>query len=86
MSVEIVLTIGVIILVIYGVLIQESDIDITVKRSKTLEGRLKRELNAKGDGLGKLTESVKEKLPQDYAWGDGEIFTNFYIEHVVKNG
>ncbi len=42
-----------------------TDIEYVVKRCKTLEGRLKRELNAKGTGLGELTNSVKGKLPPE---------------------
>ena len=42
-----------------------NDIELVVKRSKALEGRLKRELGAEGKGLGELTDSVKGKLPND---------------------
>lgn len=42
-----------------------SDIELTVRKSKTLEGRLKREHNAKGRGLGELTKSVEGKLPDE---------------------
>lgn len=65
MNVEIILTIAIIMLVAFGVLSRESDIDIAVKRTKTLENRLKQELNVKGDGLKQLTENAKPKLPRE---------------------
>jgi hypothetical protein len=65
MNVEIGLIIVVIILVLFAMSGRESDIETAVKRSKILEGRLKREFNAKGDGLGQLTEDVKDKLPDE---------------------
>ena len=40
-----------------------NDIELVVKKSKALEGRLKRELGAEGKGLGELTDNVKGKLP-----------------------
>jgi hypothetical protein len=42
-----------------------SDIELAVIKSKTLEGRLKREHNAKGTGLGELTEDCEGKLPEE---------------------
>lgn len=65
MSVEIILAISVVILLAYWVVGRESDVELTIRRGKILEGRLKREYNAKGEGLGQLTESVKAKLPPD---------------------
>ena len=40
-----------------------SDIEYVVERSKRLEGRLRRELNATGAGLRNLADSVQEALP-----------------------
>ncbi|GIK42647.1 MAG: hypothetical protein BroJett011_64800 [Chloroflexota bacterium] len=63
MNVEVALAIPLIILLLLVILRRESDIDVTVKRSKILENRLKREFNAQGEGLGQLAKSVKGKLP-----------------------
>ena len=63
MSVAGVLVILIIIFLIFRVLGRESDIHVTVKRCKALEGRLVRELSATGNGLKEKADSVKDKLP-----------------------
>ena len=42
-----------------------TDIELAVRKSRTLEARLKQEQGAKGDGLGALTKSVQGKLPPE---------------------
>ncbi|MCK6626412.1 MAG: hypothetical protein L6R45_14695 [Anaerolineae bacterium] len=63
MNAEALLVLALMIFIIGVVLKRGSDIDITVKRSKTLEARLKDELGAKGEGLGQLANSVKGRVP-----------------------
>lgn len=63
MNVEAFFVLAMGLLIVGLVLRRGSDIDITVKRSKGLEDRLKNELGAKGEGLGQLANSVKGKIP-----------------------
>jgi hypothetical protein len=42
-----------------------SDIELAVRKSKTLERRLRREFGAQGEGLGQLIKSVQKKLPDE---------------------
>ncbi|NJN95849.1 MAG: hypothetical protein HC875_17955 [Anaerolineales bacterium] len=63
------------LLIVGLVLRRGSDIDITVKRSKALEDRLKNELGAKGDGLGQLANNVKDRIPP-------QMFTD--LDSIVK--
>lgn len=65
MNVEAFFVLALGLLIVGLVLRRGSDIDITVKRSKALEDRLRNELNAKGEGLGQLANSVKPKLPDE---------------------
>lgn len=62
MNTEALLVLALMIFMIGIVLKRGSDIDITVKRSKTLESRLKEELGAKGEGLGQLANSVRGRV------------------------
>ncbi len=42
-----------------------SDLDLTIRRSKRLERRLRDGLNATGKGLHELTSSVQKRLPRE---------------------
>jgi hypothetical protein len=63
MNVEVALALPLIILLLLGTLRRESDIDVTVKRSKILERRLRQEFNAEGEGLKQLAISIQDRLP-----------------------